>query len=122
MEGMKPQPGFLGNESGAKGTISGARGTTRQGLELVAIPSAQRELGSVVKHDHLIAVKERIERLDALYVDQGRAVDAEKPRWIEPRLQVGERLPQEMGLPERVHSDVVVGGFHPVDVVDLENL
>ena len=71
-EGMEPQRGFSGNEVGAGGTISGARGPAQQGLELVAIPSAQRELGSVSKHDHLIAVEERIQRLDALHVDQGR--------------------------------------------------
>src|SRR3990172_2147897 len=119
---MEPQPAFVGQRSGASGMISGASGTAQQRFDLVAIPSAQRELGSVVKHDHLIAMKERIERLDALHVDQGRTVDAEKTRRIELRLQMGGRFPQKMGMSERVHLDVVVGGFHPVDVIDLENL
>ena len=62
MKGMEPQREFSGNEVGASGTISGARGTAQQGFEVVTIPSTERDLGSVLKHDHLIAVKQGIER------------------------------------------------------------
>lgn len=91
--------------------------TTEEVEDLFAVGAGQGEFGAVVEHDDVFTVEPGAEFLDAVGVDNCRAVDAEEAAGVEALLDRGHGFANEVGFAADVEGDIVVGGFDPVDFV-----
>lgn len=89
-------------------------------MEAVAVAAAEGEAGAVAEDDAVFAVKEGLEFLDPLEVDDGGAADAEEAVGGEAGLEGGHGLAEEVAFGADVEADVVIGGFDPIDFVHAE--
>ena len=86
------------------------------------MPPAARDDRAVVHVDPRIAAVQRLDRRNAVDIDQMAAVHAHEARGIEPVLQIGQRAAQRVDLAAHVQVGVVARGLDPFDVRScLEN-
>src|SRR5262245_31098064 len=85
-------------------------------LQPVPIAAAERQAGAIVEQHRVFTVKEWLQFLHAIEVDDGTAVDAREPTWVEAVLELTECIAYEVCVFARVHPHVVVGSFQPVDL------
>src|ERR1700751_5187066 len=90
-------------------------------LELVAVGPAQLQLGAILEDQHVLAVGPAAQLLDAVDVDDGRAVHPREAAWIQPRLEVPERLAEKVLLPLGVDLHVVFLPLDPLAGVDRKD-
>src|SRR6476469_4318082 len=95
----------------------------RQPLELwkgVAIAPGQRELSAILEDDFVLAIRAGLQLLDAIQVNHRRSADSQKIRVWKLRLERAQRFPYPVNLAGCADVDVIVRGFHAVDLVRLE--
>src|SRR5262249_22747010 len=94
-------------------TIAGAE-------NLLSIAARHPELGPSAEDQDQLAAAGDPHLAHPRPIDDRRAVDADKESWIQVALEVLHGLAVKVGLRPDVDLRVVVGGFDPVDLVDVD--
>src|SRR5262245_26441638 len=79
------------------------------------IPPRQRQPRAIAQDDAMLSGRERLDVIDAVGVDDGGAVGAQKGRRGQARGGARESVPYEIGVAAGVELDVVAGGADPYD-------
>src|SRR5262245_15386586 len=90
-------------------------------FDLTPIGAAQCHAGAIAKDDGEIAVKVRQQLLDPIDLHDRGTVDADESFGIELAFQPTHRLARGIRIPSDVQGDVVVRGFDPVDVDEIDH-
>ena len=86
------------------------------------MPPAARDDRAVVHVDPRVAAVQRLDRRDAVDIDQMAAVHAHEARRIQPRLQLGQRAAPRIEPHAHMQIGAVTSRLHPFDVRSrLEN-
>src|SRR5690242_5271042 len=85
-------------------------------MESLTVSRARRELGSVLENHDVLAVKPRLQFLDAVHVHDGRAMHTHEAEWCQPFLELLQRNANRMRLPTHVHLCQLAVGLDPVDI------
>ena len=84
------------------------------------VGAAGAEPGAVLQENYVFRMHAGLEFFDAPGVHDGRAVDAEKNLGIQGLFQGVHRHVKQMARPPAVQLDIVLGGLHPVYVLDFD--
>ena len=84
------------------------------------IPAAEFQLRPVVENHRLLARERRTQFPQAIKIHDRRAVDADKARGIQARLEPRHRLAQEVHAAGNVECHVIALGLDPIDLLGLE--
>src|SRR5690242_2312331 len=93
----------------------------QQPVQFFAMGTAQRQSCAIAQDDRIFPVKQRLQLLDALDVDDRRAADSYEFTGGQPALQGGHRLTMQVGFASHVKVHVIVRSFNPVDFVELQD-
>jgi hypothetical protein len=86
------------------------------------IIAAQSEFGFVLQNDEIIAVKKRIQFLDAVNIYKARTMDSQKLFGIEFGFRVVHRFPKQMRVFTDMEFDVISGGFDPINIRSFDKI
>src|SRR6185295_15512588 len=86
----------------------------------VAIGSADLHLLAAAEHQEAFSVGVRLDLLDLVEVDDGRAVDALEAARIEALLEILHRLAQDQGVVAGIDAHIVAGGVDLLDRIDVD--
>jgi hypothetical protein len=70
-----------------------------------------------MQHHDLFAIEMGVQFLDAIKVNNGRAVNSRELFWIQPCLQIVQAFAQQMRFFVGMELGVIVVGFNPVDAL-----
>ena len=68
----------------------------------------------------VVTVEQRLQLLDAIYVDQGRSMDAQESGRIEAAFERLQGLADQMGFTAYVDAHVIIGCFQPINLFYAE--
>src|SRR3546814_7159189 len=86
----------------------------------VAVAAADLHLRARAEHEEAFAVGVRLDLLDLIEVDDGRAVDALEVPGVEPLFEVLHRLAQDQAVVGGIDAHIVAGGVDALDAVDVD--
>src|SRR3546814_11389062 len=86
----------------------------------VAVAAADLHLRARAEHEEAVAVGVRLDLLDLIEVDDGRAVDALEVPGVEPLFEVLHRLAQDQAVVGGIDAHIVAGGVDALDAVDVD--
>src|SRR5215470_14593928 len=89
-------------------------------MQFFPVALGQRQLNAVGQDDSILAVEPGLHFLDPVDVDDRRTMNANELGWIESRLQIAQRLSQQMRLARDMDSHIVALGFDPVNLGGLD--
>src|SRR5262245_9369597 len=114
----------MGRSAFIQGRIApaGSRACRNRFLELVAKGAAHGQFRAVAQEDDVIAMEDRLHFANSFEIDNGGAMDAHEPPWVQLLLERRQRLAQKINLLTDVKPYVVGCGFDPVDVVDANEI
>src|SRR4029077_7253941 len=93
-----------------------------EGLELLLVAAAHRQLGSVFQGHLVVAVEPGVELLDPVDADDGGSVNPEKLDRVELALDSGGRFLVDVTGRSRVEHHVVPSRLDPVDLLGAEEV
>src|SRR5947207_11311856 len=97
-----------------------SQGLPQQALKFGAIASAQGQLGAVLEDDFVVPMKPGLQLLDALEVNHGGAVNAQKLIGMQPGFQIIHGVAQQVHVAADVKAQIVPGRLNPVDFLGAE--
>ncbi len=89
-------------------------------MQSVSIAAAEFEPGAIAQDDKILAIEVRQEFLDAVDINNGRAVNPKESLWIQLGLKSTHRFVQEVFFPAYVQAYIITGSFDPIDFIDVE--
>src|SRR5712671_1922284 len=89
-------------------------------MERLTVRGTRGELGAVLQDHDVLPVKPRLELLDPVHVDDGRAMHAHEAVRGEPLLEPRQRVPDDVRLRSRVQPGVLSVRRDPVDLARSE--
>src|SRR6266550_920162 len=104
------------NETGTTWLLRGVNDP----MEGLAVGRARCEFRAILENDDVLAVKPRLELLDAIHVHNRRAVHADEAVRREPLLEPCQRVTYHMHVAARMKLSVLAIGFDPVDFARLQ--
>lgn len=95
-------------------------GWVQEGKQLFSICAAQGKLRSVVEFDGVLTIEERLQFLNAIDIDDDRAMDAGELFGVKPLLHLADSSAYQMFFPQHVHAYIVPLRVDPVYLACVE--
>src|SRR6187455_812271 len=89
-------------------------------LQLVSIAATERQARAVAQDDDVFAVEPGLQFLDALGVDDARAMNANEALRIQARFHTIHRLAEEMRFLAQMEAHVVAGRLDPIQIAGAQ--